>query len=104
MTNGRCRMHGGKSRRGSFSPTFVHGLYSRDGWLRFAAVERFAPGATDRHPLSEAVRVALVARREGPEAAQRLAGALFMRRLERKYGSFEAACEAIAQRVRRTRL
>lgn len=37
--SGRCRLHGGRSRRGIASPSFVHGWYCQDPflWLGYAA-------------------------------------------------------------------
>ena len=93
MKSGRCRMHGGKSYRGRWSPTFKHGLYSRDFLTRDAALYRLAPDLADRmrfHPVREKVRVALVYKNEGREAAYRLLAELTIKGLVRRYGSIEA--------------
>ena len=45
MTNGRCRMHGGKIPRGAASPHFVTGRYSKDLPTRLAA--RYEEARTD---------------------------------------------------------
>ena len=106
MPNGRCRMHGGKSLIGVDSPTYKHGLYSRDLLTRLGAITEHAPQLALRLiylPEREAMRVALVYKNEGKEAAWGRLADLTIKRLERRYGSIEAAEAAVLGRGRRRR-
>jgi galactokinase len=58
MPNGRCRMHGGKSRSGAASGTYRHGLYSKA--LPEHLAQRFAEAAEDRRLLELREEIALM--------------------------------------------
>ena len=99
-------MHGGKSLYGFASPTYKHGLYSRDFLTRLGAFYELAPelvGHLMYLPEKEAVRVALAYKNEGRVAAYGLMTELTIKRLAGRYGSFEAACAAILGPARRSR-
>src|SRR5688500_15140239 len=49
-TNGRCRMHGGKTPSGLASPNLLHGRYSKD--LPTQLLTRFEEALEDRELLS----------------------------------------------------
>ena len=58
MANGRCRMHGGLTPRGTDLPQFSHGRYSRS--LPDRLVERYetALSDTERHDLADEIALA----------------------------------------------
>jgi hypothetical protein len=58
MRNGRCRLHGGLTPRGSVHPRYVHGRYSRDLPERLA--ERFADALADKATLVQRAELAVV--------------------------------------------
>lgn len=58
MTNGRCRMHGGKSLRGIASPSYVHGRHSK--YLPTRMAERYVESVNDPELLNLSAEIALV--------------------------------------------
>lgn len=58
MTNGRCRLHGGKSLSGVAAPAFKHGRYSKS--LPTAIGERYQQALTDPELLSLRDEIALI--------------------------------------------
>src|SRR5215203_3082310 len=58
MANGRCRMHGGLTPRGTDLPQFVHGRYSKS--LPDRMVERYEQALADeeRHDLADEIALA----------------------------------------------